>query len=210
MSYLVVRGPYGPLTVAAWAVHGLFTISKPVGARKVMMHALKLYGPRTGRQNSYGAARGPCGPREWTYDFCSKHTGNSPGTVRKGPESVMWLKHYMTWLQWSYKLFVEFSLVSSNMNDGVKTKLSIRRVYLCIFGAYIPTFHAPGYIHIVSCSGLFGWTLEQVASKLDWLPDSDMISLVMHIGYVSSLTPKRRPWIVVMSKKSRGRPWQAL
>ena len=41
------------------------------------MHALKLYGPRTGRQNSYGAARSPCGPREWTYDFCSNQPGNS-------------------------------------------------------------------------------------------------------------------------------------
>ena len=27
------------------------------------MHALKLYGPRTGRQNSYGAARGPVSGR---------------------------------------------------------------------------------------------------------------------------------------------------
>ena len=49
------------------------------------MHALKLYGPRTGRQNSYGAARGPCGPREWTYDFCSKQPVNSPWTARTGP-----------------------------------------------------------------------------------------------------------------------------
>ena len=29
-SYLAVRGPYGPLTVPARAVHGLFRISKPV------------------------------------------------------------------------------------------------------------------------------------------------------------------------------------
>ena len=47
------------------------------------MHALKLYGPRTGRQNFYGAARGPCGPREWTYEFCSKQTGNSPYRARE-------------------------------------------------------------------------------------------------------------------------------
>ena len=56
--------------------HGLFTgclkSLNPYGAHKLIMHALKLYGPRTGRQNSYGAARGPCMPREWTYDFCSK------------------------------------------------------------------------------------------------------------------------------------------
>ena len=29
-SYLAVWGPYGPLMVPAWAVHGLFNISKPV------------------------------------------------------------------------------------------------------------------------------------------------------------------------------------
>ena len=29
-SYLAARGPYGPLTVPTRAVHGLFTISKPV------------------------------------------------------------------------------------------------------------------------------------------------------------------------------------
>ena len=39
--------------------HGLFTgclyYQNPYGPRKLIMHALKLYGPRTGRQNSYGA-----------------------------------------------------------------------------------------------------------------------------------------------------------
>ena len=77
--------------------HELFTgwlkYLNPYGARKLIMHALKLYGPRTGRQNSYGAARGPCGPREWTYDFCSKQPVNSRGTARTGPGSVMWLRH---------------------------------------------------------------------------------------------------------------------
>ena len=72
-SYLAVRGP------------GCLWYLNPYGARKLIMHALKLYGPRTERQNSYGAARGP---REWTYDFCS----NSPGTARTGPGSVMWLR----------------------------------------------------------------------------------------------------------------------
>ena len=95
-SYMAVRGPYEPLTDP----HGLFTgclqYQIPFGARKLIMHALKLYGPRTGRQNSYGTAWGPFGPREWTYDFCSKQPGNSPGTARKGPGSVMWLGHYST------------------------------------------------------------------------------------------------------------------
>ena len=80
-------------------LHGLFTgclkSLNPYGARKLIMHALQLYGPRTGRQNSYGVARGPCGPREWTYDFCSKQPVNSPGTARRGPGSVMWLRHNM-------------------------------------------------------------------------------------------------------------------
>ena len=91
-SYLAVRGPYGPLRPP----HGLFTgclqYLNPYGARRLIMHAFKLYGPRTGRQNSYGAARGLCGPREWTYDFCSKQPGNSTG-----PGSVMWLRLKIPW-----------------------------------------------------------------------------------------------------------------
>ena len=47
------RAPYGPRKT----VHGLSTISKPVRAYKLIIHASKHYGPRTGRQNSYGAAR---------------------------------------------------------------------------------------------------------------------------------------------------------
>ena len=89
--------PYGARTGPLRSPHGLstgcFHYQNPYGARKLMMHALKLYGPRTGKQNSYGAARAPCGPREWTYNFCSKQPGNSPGTARTGPGSVMWLRH---------------------------------------------------------------------------------------------------------------------
>ena len=79
--------PYG----AVWAPHGLFMgwlqSLNPYRARKLMMHALKLYGPRTGRQNSYRASVGPV----------SGHTifvQNSPGTARTGPGSVVWLRHY--------------------------------------------------------------------------------------------------------------------
>ena len=61
--------------------HGLFTgclrSLNPYRARKLIMHALKLYGPHTGRQNSYSAARGPYRSHGWTYDFCSKQPGNS-------------------------------------------------------------------------------------------------------------------------------------
>ena len=79
--------PYGARTGLLRAPQGLFTDCleslNPYGARKLIMHALKLYGPRTGRQNSYGPAQGPCGPREWTYDFCSKQPGNSPYGARE-------------------------------------------------------------------------------------------------------------------------------
>ena len=71
-------------------LHGLFTgclkSLNPYGARKLIMHALKLYGPRTGRQNSYGAARGR-----------TIFLQNSLWTARElpvtGPGSVMWLRH---------------------------------------------------------------------------------------------------------------------
>ena len=69
-SYLAVRSPYGPRM-------GCLQSLNPYGARKLIMHALKLYGPHTGRQNSYGTVQGPCRPREWTYDLCSKQPGNS-------------------------------------------------------------------------------------------------------------------------------------
>ena len=74
-SYLAVRAPHGLFP-------GCLRAQNPYGARKLIMHALKLYGPRTGRQNSYGAERDPYGPREWTYDFCSKQPGNSPYGAR--------------------------------------------------------------------------------------------------------------------------------
>ena len=92
-SYVVVRGPYAPLRAPHWLFTGWLLSLNPYGARKVIMHALKLYGPRTGGQNSYGATRDPHRPREWTYDFCSKQPGNNPGTTRTGPGSVLWLGH---------------------------------------------------------------------------------------------------------------------
>ena len=79
----VVFGRTGPVRAPQGLFTGCLQYLNPYGARKLIMHALKLYGPRTGRQNSYGAARGPCGPREWTYDFCSKQPGNSPYGARE-------------------------------------------------------------------------------------------------------------------------------
>ena len=71
-----VRAPYGPHM-------GCLQSLNPYGARNLIMHALKLYGPRTGRQNSYGVARGSYGLHEWTYDFCSKQPGNCPYGARE-------------------------------------------------------------------------------------------------------------------------------
>ena len=79
----VVFGRTGPLRAPQGLFTGCLQYLNPYGARNLIMHALKLYGPRTGRQNSYGAARGPCAPREWTYDFCSKQPGNSPYGARE-------------------------------------------------------------------------------------------------------------------------------
>ena len=103
-SYVAVRGPYGPRALFT----GCLWYLNPNGARELIMHALKLYGPRTGRQNSYGAARAPYGPREWTCDFCSKQPRNNPGTTRTGPGSVMWWKsnyiHHKAWDEITYPL----------------------------------------------------------------------------------------------------------
>ena len=67
---------YGTHVSPLRSLHGLFTGClrplNPYGPCKLIMNALKLYWPRTGRQNSYG-------PRVWTYDFCSKRPLNSPG-----------------------------------------------------------------------------------------------------------------------------------
>ena len=62
---------------------GCLQYLNPYGACKLIMHALKLYGPSTGRQNLYLAALGPCGPRECTCDFCSKQPGHSPHGARE-------------------------------------------------------------------------------------------------------------------------------
>ena len=89
----ILRYPCGARAWPARVPYGCLQSQNPYGARKLIMHALKLYGPRTGRQNSYGAARGPYEPHEWTYVFCSKQPVDSPETARTGPGSVMWLRH---------------------------------------------------------------------------------------------------------------------
>ena len=52
----------------------------PYEARKLIMHALKLYRPHTGRQNSYGATRGPYGSREWfSFKTAREQAVRGPG-----------------------------------------------------------------------------------------------------------------------------------
>ena len=86
--YMALRAPHGMFTGCLWYLN-------PYGARKLIMDALKLYGHRTGRQNSYGAARGPYGHRVRTGPVSGRtiFVQNSPGTARTGPGSVMWLRH---------------------------------------------------------------------------------------------------------------------
>ena len=55
----ILRYPCGARAWPARVPYGCLQSQNPYGARKLIMHALKLYGPRTGRRNSYGAARGP-------------------------------------------------------------------------------------------------------------------------------------------------------
>ena len=73
----VVYGRTGPLTAPARAVHGMCMIFKLVR------------GPQAYDANCTGPARGgdirtaSHGPREWTYDVCSKQPGNSPYGARE-------------------------------------------------------------------------------------------------------------------------------
>ena len=64
--------------------HGLFTgclqYLNAYGARKRIMHALKLYGSRAWKQNSHGAVRAP---------WVDVQTMNKPRSSRMGPGSVM-------------------------------------------------------------------------------------------------------------------------
>ena len=83
--------PYGPLVVPHGLFMGCLWFRNPHGARKLIMHALKLYGSCTGRQNSYGATRVSYGSREWTYDFCLKQPGNSTyREARGGGGGALW------------------------------------------------------------------------------------------------------------------------
>ena len=76
-SYFAVRGPYGPRTGCSKSLN-------PYGARKLIMHALKL-----GKAKSVRRRTGPVSGR-------TIFVQNSLWTARTGPRSVMWLRHYYT------------------------------------------------------------------------------------------------------------------
>ena len=75
VSYLAAWGPDAPYSPHAGCLRSL----NPYGTPKLMMYALKLYGFRTGRQNSYGLTRGL-----WVDVWL---------LFKTGPGSVMWLGH---------------------------------------------------------------------------------------------------------------------
>ena len=85
----ICKTPARESYVAVRAVHGLFMISKsvPYGGRKFMMHALKLYGSRTGNQIRTAPHGSRMGPVSGRIIFCSKQPGNSPYGV---PCHVAW------------------------------------------------------------------------------------------------------------------------
>ena len=78
-----VRGPHRPFTGCLWPLN-------PYRACKLITQALKLYMPRKGRKNSYGAAR----VRMGRVSGRRISVQNGPGTIRKPPIwGVMWLGH---------------------------------------------------------------------------------------------------------------------
>ena len=71
--------PYGALMSPSRSPHGLFTgclrSLNPHGARELIMHALKLYGPRTGRRNRtmpHGARAGPVSGRRFLFKTAAR------------------------------------------------------------------------------------------------------------------------------------------
>ena len=81
----IYKNPARALFVAVWGQywpqHGLFTgclwYLNPYGVRKLIMHALKLYGPRAGRQNLYGGVWGLYGPMNGHTIFVQKSPGRA-------------------------------------------------------------------------------------------------------------------------------------
>ena len=84
-SYVACTGP-------ALAFTGRLSSQNPYGARKLIMHALKLYGSLTG-------------PVSGRTIFAQNSLGNSSGTTCTGPGSVMWLRHDQLLWELDYELW---------------------------------------------------------------------------------------------------------
>ena len=92
-SYVVVRGQYGPPVGSAQVVHRVFMISKPVRGRKLIMHALKLYGEAKFVRRRTSPIQAPWVDVQFLFKTAREQPGNNPGTTCMGPGSVMWLGH---------------------------------------------------------------------------------------------------------------------
>ena len=74
-SYVAVLGLAGPVRI----VHGCLSSHNPCGARKLIMDASKLYGPRTGGQNSNGASRAPWVDVRFLFKTAREQPVRGPG-----------------------------------------------------------------------------------------------------------------------------------
>ena len=77
--------PYGPLVVPHGLFMGCLWSLTPYGARKLIMHALKLYESRTGRQirtAPHGSRTGPVSGRTIFLQNSHEQPGNSPYGAR--------------------------------------------------------------------------------------------------------------------------------
>ena len=72
---VAVRGSTDPLRPHTGCLRAL----NPYGTRKLIMHALKLYGPRTERQNSYRAVRVPWVNVRFLFKTAQEQPVRDPG-----------------------------------------------------------------------------------------------------------------------------------
>ena len=121
--------PYGALMSPSRSPHGLFTgclrSLNPHGARELIMHALKLYGPRTERRNRtmpHGARAGPVSGRRFLFktaarekpvrspecdatealDVAENHTGRRYLYILSDTMDMLWEK-----FQWILPLYMK-------------------------------------------------------------------------------------------------------
>ena len=78
-----------------------------VGCDWGIMHALKLYGPRTGRQNLYGAARGPCADVWFLFKTAREQPVRGPGV----------------WCDWGIALKLGLQRIVTNLGPICELKI---------------------------------------------------------------------------------------